>query len=121
MGFMDLFKKKTLTEKMEEYANKGYIGKLQSAIAEGQPMETRIEALKALRLIKHRESVETLMLALRDDNLEIRTFATKSLLMNGTKDITDRLLDISEKEEDPALKELLKEAAISAKDRTPRV
>lgn len=121
MGLFDIFKKKTLPEKMEDYANKGLIGKLENAVDEGNPKETRLAALDALRLIKHRSSVELLMAALRDEDIDIRRAATKSLLMNGTKDVTELLLNYSEKEEDPELKALLKEAAISAKDRTPRI
>ena len=121
MGLFDLFKKKSLDEKMEDYANKGYIGKLESAISENKPKETRIAALSALRLIKHHSSVELLMGALRDPDPDIRRAAAKSLLMNGTKDMSDHLLNYSEQEEDPELAQLLKEPAISAKDRTPRL
>ncbi len=121
MGLFDIFKKKTLDEKMEDYANKGLIGKLEAASAEGKPKDTRIAALNALRLIKHHSSVEILMDALRDEDVDIRRAATKSLLMNGTKDMTERLLNYSEQEEDAELKEMMKEAAISAKDRTPRL
>lgn len=122
MGLFDFFKnKKNLDEKMEDYANKGYIGKLEAAIDESKPKETRIAALSALRLIKHRSSVELLMGALRDLDVDIRRAAAKSLLMNGTKDITEHLLNYSEQEEDPDLAALLKEAAISSKDRTPRL
>ena len=121
MGLFDIFKKLPLEERMENYANKGLIGKLEDAADESSPKETRIAALNALRLIKHKESVALLMTALRDDDIDIRRAATKSLLMNGTKDVTEHLLNYSEKEEDPELKALLKEAAISAKDRTPRI
>ena len=121
MGLFDIFKKKSLEEKMEDYANKGHIGKLEAAINESKPKETRIAALDALRLIKHRASVELLMDTLRDPDVDIRRAATKSLLMNGTKDMTERLLNYSEQEEDAALKEMMKEAAIAAKDRTPRI
>ena len=121
MGLFDIFKKKPLPERMEEYANKGLIGKLEAAVDESSPKETRLAALDALRLIKYRESVALLMAALRDEDIDIRRAATKSLLMNGTKDVTEHLLNYSEKEEDPELKALLREAAISAKDRTPRI
>ena len=121
MGLFDFFKKVPVEEKMESYANKGLIGKLSDAADESSPKETRLAALNSLRLIKHRESVALLMAALRDEDIDIRRAATKSLLMNGTKDVTEHLLNYSEKEEDPELKALLKEAAISAKDRTPRI
>ena len=121
MGLFDIFKKKSLIEKMEDYANKGHIGKLESAIDASKPKETRIAALDALRLIKHRASVELLMDTLRDPDVDIRRAATKSLLMNGTKDMTERLLNYSEQEEDADLKSMMKEAAIAAKDRTPRI
>ena len=121
MGLFDIFKKKTIEEKMEGYAEKGMIGKLENAVDEDSPKETRLAALDALRIIKHRSSVELLMAALRDEDIDIRRAAAKSLLMNGTKDVTELLLNYSEKEEDPELKALLKEAAISAKDRTPRI
>ncbi len=121
MGLFDIFKKKTLDEKMEDYANKGLIGKLTKAIDQSNSKETRIAALNALRLIKHRLSVEALVSVLRDDDADIRRASAKSLLMNGTKDITELLLSYSDKEPDPEIKALLKEAAISSKDRTPRI
>ncbi len=121
MGLFDIFKKKSLEEKMEEYANKGLVGKLEAAVDAGKPKETRIAALNALRLIKHHSSVDILMEALRDDDADIRRAATKSLLMNGTKDMTERLLNYSEQEEIDDIKEMMKEAAIAAKDRTPRL
>ncbi len=121
MGLFDIFKKKSLDEKMEEYADKGLIGKLEAAIAPSKPKETRIAALSALRLIKHHSAVELLMETLRDEDVDIRRAATKSLLMNGTKDQTEHLLNYSENEEDPELAQMMKEAAISAKDRTPRL
>ncbi len=122
MGLFDIFKKKTLDEKMEDYANKGNIGKLQAATAPTKPKETRIAAYNALRLIKHRAAVDILMDAFRDDDRDIRYAATKSLLMNGTKDRTDHLLNHSEAakaEGDTELAAMLKEAALSAKERTP--
>ena len=121
MGFLDIFKKKTLDEKMEAWAEGGYIGKLEAAADASKPKETRIAALNATRLIKQRPGVELLMSALRDPDVDIRRAATKSLLMNGTKDCTDKLLNYSETEEDEELAAMMKEAAISAKDRTPRI
>lgn len=121
MGFLDIFKKRTLDEKMEYYAENGYIGKLEAAAAEGKPKETRIAALSATRLIKQRPGIELLMNALRDPDVDIRRAATKALLMNATKDTTDKLLNYSEQEEDEEVAKLMKEAAISSKDRTPRI
>ena len=121
MGFFDIFKKKTLIEKMEDYANKGLIGKLEKAVDESKPKETRLAALDACRLIKQRPGVELLMNALRDGDVDIRRQAAKSLLMNGTKDCTDKLLNYSEMEEDEEVAKIMREAAISAKDRTPRI
>ncbi len=122
MGLLDIFKKKTIDEKMEDYAKNGNIGKLQAATDPYKPKETRIAALNALRLIKHRAAVDVLMEALRDEDRDIRLIATKSLLMNGTKDRTDHLLNHSETakaEGDTELAAMLKEAALSAKERTP--
>ncbi len=119
MGLLDIFKKKTPEEKMEEWAHKGLIGKLEAAASPAKPKETRIVALSSLRLIKHHYAVDILMDALRDDDIDIRRAATKALMMNGTKDRTEHLLNYSEAEEDPELKQMLKEAALSAKDRTP--
>ncbi len=121
MGFFDMFKKRTLAEKMEYYAENGSIGKLEAAAAESKPKETRIAALDATRLIKVRRGVELLMNALRDSDPDIRRAATKSLLMNATKDTTDRLLNYSEQEEDEEIAAMMKEAAIAAKERTPRI
>ena len=121
MGLFDIFKKKSLDEKMEAWAEGGYIGKLEAAAADGKPKETRIAALNATRLIKERPGVELLMTALRDPDVDIRRAATKSLLMNATKDTTDKLLNYSEMEEDAELAAMMREAAIAAKDRTPRI
>ena len=121
MGLFDIFKKKSLIEKMENYADKGYIGKLEAAVADSKPKETRLAALDACRLIKQRPGVELLMSALRDSDVDIRRQAAKSLLMNGTKDCTDKLLNYSEMEEDEEVAKIMKEAAIAAKDRTPRI
>ncbi len=121
MGFLDIFKKRTLEEKMEYYAENGNIGKLESAAGDGKPKATRIAALNAARLIKVRRGVELLMNALRDEDADIRRAATKSLLMNATKDTTDRLLNYSEQEEDAEIAAMMKEAAIAAKERTPRI
>ncbi len=122
MGLFDIFNKKSIPEKMEDYAKKGNIGKLQAAVDSSKPKETRLAALDALRLIKHRAAVDTLMEALRDEDRDIRYAATKSLFMNGTKDRTDHLLNFSEAakaEGDTELADMLKEAALSAKERTP--
>ena len=121
MGLFDIFKKRTLEEKMEYYAENGYIGKLEAAAGAEKPKETRIAALDATRLIKERPGVELLVNALRDEDVDIRRAAAKSLLMNATKDTTDKLLNYSEQEEDEELAKMLKEAAIAAKDRTPRI
>ena len=121
MGLFDMFKKKTLIEKMESYAENGSIGKLEAAADESKSKETRIAALDATRLIKVRRGVELLMNALRDSDPDIRRIATKSLLMNATKDTTDRLLNYSEQEEDAEIAAMMREAAIAAKERTPRI
>lgn len=121
MGLMDLFKKKSLDEKMEDYALKGYIGKLEAAAHPSKPKETRIAALSATRLIKQHPGVELLMSYITDPDVDIRRAVAKALLMNGTKDTTDKLLNYAEQEEDEDVAKLMKEAAISAKDRTPRL
>ena len=121
MGLFDIFKKRTLEEKMEYYAEGGYIGKLEAAAAEGKPKETRIAALSAARLIKQRPGVELLMNALRDDDVDIRRAAATALLMNATKDTTDRLLNYREAEENEEVAKIMKEAAIAGKERTPRI
>ena len=121
MGLFDIFKKRTLEEKMEHWAEGGYIGKLEAAADASKPKEMRIAALDAARLIKQRPGVELLINALRDDDVDIRRAAAKSLLMNATKDTTDRLLNYSDAEEDAEVKSMLKEAAIAGKERTPRI
>ena len=125
MGFFDFFKKKPLNEKVEEYAKNGEVGKLQKLAADTQPKETRLLAIDALRLIKHSTAVNFLANELlRDPDIDIRTQAAKSLVMNGTKDKTDLLLNYSEEEKElgnTELAETLKQAAIDARDRTARV
>ncbi|MBR2460436.1 MAG: HEAT repeat domain-containing protein [Clostridia bacterium] len=124
MGLFDFLKKKPLSEKVEEYAQKGMIGKLMKLTEATQPKENRLLAIDALRIIKHRMSVDHLAnVMLRDPDIDIRTQAAKSLLMNGTKDKTDLLLNYSEEEKElgnEELAELLKRAAIDARDRTRR-
>ena len=125
MGLFDFLKKKPLNEAVEEYAKKGHIGKLYKLSAAGQPKETRLLAIDAMRLIKHRMAVDYLANEiLRDEDVDIRTQAAKSLLMNGTKDKTDLLLNKSDEEKElgnTELAELLRQAAIDARDRTARV
>ena len=125
MGLFDFLKKKPLNEAVEEYAKKGYIGKLHKLSAANQPKETRLLAIDAMRLIKHREAVDYLANEiLRDPDIDIRTQAAKSLLMNGTKDKTDLLLNYSDEEKElgnTELAEILRQAAIDARDRTARV
>ena len=125
MGLFDFFKKKPLNEAMEEYAKKGLIGKLHKYAEANQPKETRLLAIDAMRLIKHREAVDYLANEmLRDPDIDIRTQAAKSLLMNGTKDKTDLLLNYSDEEKElgnTELASLLRQAAIDARDRTARV
>lgn len=125
MGLLDIFKKKTIEEKCEEYAKKGLVGKLESLANEGNPIETRLTAIQALRTIKHSYSVNYLVnTCLRDSDIQIRTAAANALLMNGTKDKTDILLNYSDAEREAGnteLAEILKRAAIDARDRTPRV
>ena len=103
------------------HAVEGYIGKLEAAALPKNDKETRIAALTATRLIKQRPGVELLMAYVNDPDVDIRRAAGKALLMNGTKDITDALLNYCEQEEDEEVAKILKEAAISAKDRTPRI
>ena len=125
MGLFDFLKKKPLNERVEEYANKGEIGKLHKLADASQPKETRLLAIDAMRLIKHATAVNFLANEmLRDPDIDIRTQAAKSLLMNGTKDKTDLLLNYSEEEKElgnTELAEMLKQAAIDARDRTARV
>ncbi len=125
MGLLDIFKKKSIEERCETYAAKGNVGKLQSLANEGNPIETRLAAIEALRTIKHSLSVNYLVnTCLRDSDLRIRTAAANALIMNGTKDKTDILLNYSDAEREAGnteLAELLKKAAIDARDRTPRV
>ena len=125
MGLFDFLKKKPLNERVEEYAKKGEIGKLHTLACEGQPKETRLLAIDAMRLIKHATAVNYLANEmLRDPDVDIRTQAAKSLMMNGTKDKTDLLLNYSEEEKEQGNTELaaiLRQAAIDARDRTARV
>ena len=125
MGLFDFLKKKPLNEAVEDYAKNGNIGKLHKLSAPNQPKETRLLAIDALRLIKHREAVDYLANEiLRDPDIDIRTQAAKSLLMNGTKDKTDLLLNYSDEEQElgnTELAALLRQAAIDARDRTARV
>ena len=124
MGRFDFLKKRQIEEVTEEYAQKGLVGKLCALSDASKPKETRMAALNSLRLIKYKDAVECLVTALRDPDIEIRTVAATSLLMNGTKDKTELLLNYSENEKaegNTELAETLKRAAIDAKDRTPRV
>lgn len=125
MGLLDIFKKKTIEEKCAVYAEKGMVGKLCALADEGNPKENRLAAIEALRTIKHATSVNYLVnTGLRDSDIEIRTAVAKALLMNGTKDKTDILLNYSDQEREEGnteLAEILKRAAIDARDRTARV
>ena len=125
MGLFDIFKKKPLNEKVEEYAKNGEIGKLHKLASANQPKETRLLAIDAMRLIKHSTAVNYLANEmLRDPDVDIRTQAAKSLMMNGTKDKTDLMLNYSEEERELGnieLADILKAAAIDSRSRTARV
>ncbi|MHB1151695.1 MAG: HEAT repeat domain-containing protein [Eubacteriales bacterium] len=117
----DLFVKKDITEKIKGYAEEENTGKLVKLAANGNPMETRLAAIDALKEIKMDIlCVDTLMSLLNEENKEIKLAACNSLKRVGTKREVDVLFHKAELEEDAEIAKALTAAAVEAKERTPR-
>ena len=117
----DIFVKKDIFEKIKGYAEEGNSGKLAKLVSEGNPMEIRLAAIDALKEIKMDDlGVKTLMGLLKDDTKEIVIAACNSLKRVGTKRELEELRFKAENSEDEEISKALTEAAVEAKERTPR-
>lgn len=117
----DLFSKKDITEKIKSYAENENTGKLVKLASPGNPMETRLAAIDALKEIKMDElCVNTLMSLLNEGNKEITLAACNSLKRVGTKREVDLLFHKAEQAEDEEIAKALSDAAVESKERTPR-
>jgi HEAT repeat protein len=117
----DIFSKKDITQKIKDYAEQENTGKLVKLASYGNPMEIRLAAIDALKEIKMDVlCVDTLMSLLNEDNKEIKIAACNSLKRVGTKREVDVLFHKAELEEDEETAKALSNAAVEAKERTPR-
>lgn len=117
----DLFVKKDIKEKIKDYVEQENTGKLVKLAEYGNPMETRLAAIDALKEIKMDElCVNTLMSLLNEDNKEIKLAACNSLKRVGTKREVNVLFHKAELEEDEETAKALSDAAVESKERTPR-
>lgn len=117
----NLFVKKDITEKIKRYAEEENTGKLVKLASYGNPMETRLAAIDALKEIKMDVlCVDTLMSLLNEESKEIKIAASNSLKRVGTKREVSVLFHKAEVEEDPEVKKAITSAAVEAKERTPR-
>lgn len=117
----DIFSKKDITQKIKGYVEQENTGKLVKLASYGNPMEIRLAAIDALKEIKMDVlCVDTLMSLLNEDNKEIKIAACNSLKRVGTKREVDVLFHKAELEEDEETAKALSNAAVEAKERTPR-
>lgn len=117
----DLFSKKDIMEKIKKYGEDENTGKLVRLVSAGNPTEVRIAAIDALKEIKMDELCVNTLMNLLDDNVkEVVLAACNSLKKVGTKREVDRLFHRSEQAEDEDIKKALSDAAVAAKERTPR-
>ncbi len=117
---MSLFKKKTLEEKYASLAESGRIGKIIKAAFTASTYDERCAALVSLGEIRAKESVDTLLKAIKDDDGEVRMACATALKKVGTTREVEALMHYAEIEKDPAIAEAMKEAAVASRDRTPR-
>lgn len=123
MKLADLFKKKTIFEKIKSYAEAGNSGKLAKLCQANQPAEVRLAAIDALKEVKFDElAVNTLMSLLNEDNREISLAVCESLKKIGTRREVEVLRHKAESviNEDEELGKALHDAAVEAKERSPR-
>lgn len=111
---------KSAREKMEALAEKGKTSKLVKIASTSKKLDERLAAIDSMRTLKEEESIRCLMDILKEEDLVIRKAAATTLDRIATKMETDGLLHFAEASEDEELKNILREAAINSKERTPR-
>ena len=117
---MFFFKKKTLDEQYLAYAEKVKIGKIINGAFTADTYDERVAALKALGELRVKESIEALLKAIKDEDDEVRLTAAASLKKIGSTKEVESLMHFAEIEKNPEIAEMMKQAAIASKERTPR-
>jgi len=123
MGLFDFLKggPKDIASKCAKFAEDGNIGKLIKFASEGNTVEFRKAAFEAISTMKpDPDLIKCAMDALKEDDDEIRLAAAKAIRNIGTKPNADPLFHYAESDKNPEIAAILKEAAVNAKERTPR-
>ena len=123
MGLFDFLKggPKDIASKCAKFAEDGNIGKLIKFASEGNTVEFRKAAFEAISTMKpDPDLIKCAMDALKEDDTKVRLAAAKALVNIGTKPNADPLFHYAESDADEEVKALLKQAAVNAKERTPR-
>lgn len=122
MGLFDFLKGgKDIAAQYAALAENGNADKLIKAVMNGKTVEQVKAAFAAIATMKpDPDLIKCGMDALKGDNAEIRLAAAKALAKIATKPQTEQLLHYAEVDADEQVKSALKEAAVAAKDRTPR-
>jgi len=122
MGFLDsLFGPKDIASKCAKFAENGNYDKLIKFALEGKTMEIREAAFAAIATVKpDPDLIKCCMDALKEDDDAVRLAAAKALVNIGTKPNAEPLFHYSESDSNEEIKALLKQAAVNAKERTPR-
>ncbi len=123
MGLFDFLSGgKDIVAKCAKLAENENVSKLVKFASEGKTMDIREAAFAAIATMKpDPDLIKCAMDALKEDgNDALRLAAAKALLNIGTKPNAEPLFHYSESDSNPEIKEILKQAAVNAKERTPR-
>ena len=116
-----MFFSKTIEEKIDNWGNKGYIGKLIKVAMTDDNQIHRARAYTAMGKIRDLSSVEALLECFKLDEADVcKLAAAKSLEAIATRKEFDHLWHLHDVEENEEIKEALKAAATAAKDRGER-
>ncbi len=116
-----MFFSKSIDEKIDVWAKKGYIGKLFKTARTHEDQRVRARAYAAMGLIRDLSAVEALLDCFKlDEAVIVKVSCAKSLERIATRKEFDKIQYLIDREEDEEVKEALKAASIAAKDRGER-
>lgn len=122
MGLFDFLKGGDIASKCLKLVENGNVEKLLKLVTSGKD-EDRIAALKAIAagMKPDQDLVKAALAAIRPEESEgVREAAAAALKTIATKKECDQLLHYAEAENVEKIKNLIKEAAVEARDRTAR-
>lgn len=123
MGLFDFLKggSKDIVSKCKKFAEDGNVAKLIKFASEGNAADVREAAYAAIATMKpDPDLIKCAMDGLKESDDKIRLAAAKALVNIGTKPNSDPLFHYAESDSNEEIKAVLKEAAVNAKERTPR-